>query len=363
MGIPNRILLGGSKTPKIMKIPTLALVFAFLAVANAFTVIERGDITVGSTDDTIRARRWVAAVTVENQKVVGFGVKGTQLESDGSLITGDILAFGLNARRAGTVQNALVAVGFWTGEVTIDGDFDPSNNQGSAAAAGIIVGFNELFEFNDNDNDGAFTVGERVLGSTFPLASLIGTGADFDSISYENVTLDDNSDDNPDLVTHIFEMITSDGVFAVRFICASVPITFEGVTITPDMLKIDVEIVAYPWGGTNGGNTGSTGDIAIDGGDKTGFFSWRRSLIVNDVEVADAIGETNILTFGAGGGANDDNGNQAAGGWGFTIRVFSFMVPDHPTVMLWDPASGYGECSDYCGELSSASALAPVALL
>merc|ERR1711916_358559 len=275
MGIPNRILLGGSKTPKIMKIPTLALVFAFLAVANAFTVIERGDITVGSTDDTIRARRWVAAVTVENQKVVGFGVKGTQLESDGSLITGDILAFGLNARRAGTVQNALVAVGFWTGEVTIDGDFDPSNNQGSAAAAGIIVGFNELFEFNDNDNDGAFTVGERVLGSTFPLASLIGTGADFDSISYENVTLDDNSDDNPDLVTHIFEMIT------------------------PDMLKIDVEIVAYPWagpndsrlalsasifaaaavrdvnGGTNGGNTGSTGDIAIDGGDKTGFFSWR----------------------------------------------------------------------------------------
>merc|ERR1711916_301525 len=174
---------------------------------------------------------------------------------------------------------------------------------------------------------------------------------------------DDNSDDNPDLVTHIFEMITSDGVFAVRFICASVPITFEGVTITPDMLKIDVEIVAYPWGGPNGGNTGSTGDIAIDGGDKTGFFSWRRSLIVNDVEVADAIGETNILTFGAGGGANDDNGNQVAGGGGFTIRVFSFMVPDHPTVMLWDPASGYGECSDYCGELSSASALAPVALL
>merc|ERR1711916_35585 len=103
MGIPNRILLGGSKTPKIMKIPTLALVFAFLAVANAFTVIERGDITVGSTDDTIRARRWVAAVTVENQKVVGFGVKGTQLESDGSLITGDILAFGLNARRTGAV--------------------------------------------------------------------------------------------------------------------------------------------------------------------------------------------------------------------------------------------------------------------
>lgn len=122
-------------------------------------------------------------------------------------------------------------------------------------------------------------------------------------------------------------------------------------------------------GGTNGGNTGSTGDIAIDGGDKTGFFSWRRSLIVNDVEVADAIGETkygrflawvwigcmwrgfgnwlvlafsfllrglqslsltttpstsrlaiSILTFGAGGGANDDNGNQVAGGWGFTIR-------------------------------------------
>ena len=75
--------------------------------------------------------------TVENQKVVGFGVKGTQLESDGSLITGDILAFGLNARRAGTVQNALVAVGFWTGEVTIDGDFDPSNNQGSAAGPSV----------------------------------------------------------------------------------------------------------------------------------------------------------------------------------------------------------------------------------
>ena len=71
------------------------------------------------------------------------------------------------------------------------------------------MGFNELFEFNDNDNDGAFTVGERVLGSTFPLASLIGTGADFDSISYENVTLDDNSDDNPDLVTHIFGPLAS----------------------------------------------------------------------------------------------------------------------------------------------------------
>merc|ERR1711916_199483 len=184
---------------------------------------------------------------------------------------------------------------------------------------------------------------------------------------------DDNSDDNPDLVTHIFEMITSDGVFAVRFICASVPITFEGVTITPDMLKIDVKIVAYPWAGPNDSRLALSASIFaaaavrdVNGGtngDNTGFFSWRRSLIVNDVEVADAIGETNILTFGAGGGANDDNGNQVAGGWGFTIRVFSFMVPDHPTVMLWDPASGYGECSDYCGELSSASALAPVALL
>ena len=81
-------------------------------------------------------------------------------------------------------------------------------------------------------------------------------------------------------------------------------------------------------GGTNGGNTGSTGDIAIDGGDKTGFFSWRRSLIVNDVEVADAIGETKYGRFLFGLLGLDWLYRMWRGFGNWLVLAFSFLCAD-----------------------------------
>lgn len=68
---------------------------------------------------------------------------------------------GANVRRPG-VQNALVAVGYYTAEVDIDGDFDPSNNAGGDAAAGVVIGFNELLEYATAEVD------KKVVGIVRP---------------------------------------------------------------------------------------------------------------------------------------------------------------------------------------------------
>lgn len=137
----------------------------------------------------------------------------------------------------------------------------------------------------------------------------------------------------------------SDGIFSVRFIVTPVPITLEGVTVTPDMIKIDIEIDGWVWQGTdsflalsttifaaaavrdvNGGpssrgTASATGDLVFDDSDPNnrGFVSWRRSVSIDGVETNDVIEQTDILSFGAGGGASD-NENEVAGAWSFTIR-------------------------------------------
>ncbi len=211
------------------------------------------------------------------------------------------------------------------------------------------VEFREIIEYSENGTaDSGYQPDSDTLVTRYRLQDHLGN-----DINYTTQTI------NGALV-HVFEVITTDGVFKVIFkLPEAVLNVSSGVVLTPSALKIDVEINNFPYQGNDTslalltkvktktkyelkdhtehedlGFSQNETEVELPAPDNStsGFFSWAETAIADGQTIS--VVNTQPLPD-----SNDDGDNDHEEGETSRRIYFSFIAVQ-PSHIYWDPKVG-----------------------
>ncbi|KXB04061.1 hypothetical protein AKJ48_03430, partial [candidate division MSBL1 archaeon SCGC-AAA261O19] len=163
------------------------------------------------------------------------------------------------------------------------------NEEGREVELEYEVEFDAIIEFADNNGNGLYDEGEEIYEYDLEDAS-------FDPIQ--------NTSENVSGVTvYTITMQTSDGVFKAIVHTSGKPITVNGENVTPNEVKIDIEITNFPYQENNSKLALKTEldseleveeekreieetdeeEVQVTSGNYGGFFSWKKTALVDGV--------------------------------------------------------------------------------
>jgi len=234
---------------------------------------------------------------------------------------------------------------------------------GQASAFAFALRTFAVFEYDDRDGIQGFNPGGLdLLTGWYDLSHVNVTWKDF------NITSATITQGSTTFQYHTIEMQTMDNVFLLRFHVATVPVQIGQTVITPNSIKIDLELqwfnnplnvkTSYSTGQSNAaafpnartgviaftaaaagtvtyskqaGNTNS--QVSIVAGNVNGYFNWSNSantVAANGVQSSGVIAvEYQNATISA----------QATLSWVVSLFTFTFDVV-RPTNVEWDPLMG-----------------------
>eukprot|EP00742_Colponemidia_sp_Colp-10_P001967 GILJ01002101.1.p1 GENE.GILJ01002101.1~~GILJ01002101.1.p1 ORF type:complete len:550 (-),score=103.97 GILJ01002101.1:165-1568(-) len=235
----------------------------------------------------------------------------------------------------------------------------------SVASMGII--FDSIIEYTDSNNNGIFDSTESVASRYI-----------FHEKSWSDASTSSTKPTEKSAVWHA-QASTSDGVFTIRFKCASGPTLDKAsnTLLSPNITKTDIAINKYPYAGTNtkltlktyvlvaGASASASVKVSVKGFEtstKTDTFTGETADNVLQFINGDAktyLSWPTVLTTGSSTGSVSVS-NVAAVSSSVAIGVlrdltikgapkfysanFNFQTEEnHPNYILWDPSVGYGE--------------------
>ncbi len=211
------------------------------------------------------------------------------------------------------------------------------------------VEFREIIEYLDNDTTGSgYQPGVDTIVSRYRIGDHLGNDINYTIQTINNAQV------------HIFEITTTDGVFTVTFkLPEAVLNVSKGVVLTPNALKIDVEINNFPYQGSDTslslltkvktktkyemkdhtehedlGISANESELALPAPDNStaGFFSW--------AETASADGQTiSVVNTRPLPDTGDDGDEDHEAGEESRVIYFSFIAVQ-PKNIYWDPKVG-----------------------
>jgi len=265
------------------------------------------------------------------------------------------------------------------------GDLPTGNNTGltdvSAAAFEFISRYFAIFEYVDKDGTPGFQNETDQITGFYDLSSVFLSWQAIE-IASGNISVS-----GTDYRYFVVEAQTSDNVFLIRFTCVGYPAEVEGIKISPESVKVDIEVrwfnnpaftgqTLYSTGPSDASlfpkamvgivsvfgaaageakvdTTSSQPSLTVKAGGITGFFQWETSANVT----IDGVGAAGAVygTQGEEASGQSYNGSFAVG-WVVEVLYFSFQGY-RPSLVDWDPEFGADPYSANSALLSSPSFL------
>jgi len=231
------------------------------------------------------------------------------------------------------------------GAPRVEMKYSTENNTGETQLK-YRVQFQKIIEFNESGTTPGFDQNDTVL-STYDLSQV-----DWQKLNYSTITVNGST-------VHQAVAKTTDGIFTIKLYVTGGFAKVNGSTVTPNAVKLDIEIHQYPYNGSNSylslqtdvstesnfevhhqteeekaGFANNESELAINNTQASGFFSWVDTAMADGTMV-------NVLNSGLLNSSVEGHDNQTdlQSGERKGYLYFTFDAAN-ATNIVWDPKVG-----------------------